>query len=815
MNITHNIASMNSGRMYKKNTGKLSKTLEKLSSGYSINRAGDNAAGLAVSEKMRSQIFGIKQSVQNCADGVSLIQTFEGALGETVSIIHRARDLAAQAANGTYQDDVDREAIQIEYSQLCDEVNHIADTDFNGIIMLNHRRMADKFSFITEDGMKWLTPSKVEFPEESFENTFEKVDGFTDVTMSIDLLPSAKSKLVDDEELMHAFEKLNTASVKAFYDKGIPTFSLEGLSDEDSKLFTIETDGYQAIISTYTKDSGKVDIAQVSCTELPHYASTSAKGEWLSRSVASGSYTVPSADTPGNENYDVSKYVESYVNQTNDKGVTKDERQAYLDWVEATPRAKATLVADDEFNEDTDPLKFIWSIDGQEYENVVGSDGIPTSTSGVTVPVYADGYTGGPQIFIKNLKFNYDDEDMKAGAYFYLGTSHHTGYANGDSNSRAYIGFSSSRCTDIWLENGNVNVTLTYDKATNTWSDNFGGSGTKSDYGLDYSPYSKDSYYYSRNLSNYFEEDGTLPDSFQLTFKTECPTYRYTGSSGSVYVQNSVHDDYHYSSSTVINTGDFKLEELDPENPDIGGVDYMVAEHGATYTYDGRVQADGTVGVWRDSEGNAVDLAEKGVYLPKSLNYSVSPLHDGMTITVSNPTMVGEDYVKADIRLYDDDRSVNAYRKIYDNVTYSENLVLQAGARTKDSIEFTFAYSSNGLGDLEADLDCTAQGLGMDKLSLATQEKANFAIDKLDNALSKVSMIRSSFGAAQNRLEHKIDNLNNTMENLTASESRIRDTDMAKEMMEFTKEQVLSQSAQAMLSQANSLPQGVLSLIGG
>ena len=146
-------------------------------------------------------------------------------------------------------------------------------------------------------------------------------------------------------------------------------------------------------------------------------------------------------------------------------------------------------------------------------------------------------------------------------------------------------------------------------------------------------------------------------------------------------------------------------------------------------------------------------------------------------------------------------------------LTYKDNVTLQVGARTKDSVNFTFKYDSNGLGDLEADLDCSARGLGTDKLSLATQEDANKAIDKIDNALNKVSMVRGTFGAVQNRLEHKIDNLNTTSENLTSAESRIRDTNMAEEMMNFTKNQILSQASQSMLAQANQLPQGVLSLL--
>ncbi|MDD7428653.1 MAG: hypothetical protein PUK49_02610, partial [Oscillospiraceae bacterium] len=143
MVVQHNISAMNANRYYGINNSGLSKSLEKLSSGYQINRAGDNAAGLAVSEKMRSQIGGLTQGVKNAEDGISMIQTYEGALTETDSILQRMKTLADQAANGTYQDDVDREAIQLEFNQLNDELDQIADTDFNGVVMLNGGQMAD------------------------------------------------------------------------------------------------------------------------------------------------------------------------------------------------------------------------------------------------------------------------------------------------------------------------------------------------------------------------------------------------------------------------------------------------------------------------------------------------------------------------------------------------------------------------------------------------------------------------------------------------------------------------------------------------
>ena len=107
----------------------------------------------------------------------------------------------------------------------------------------------------------------------------------------------------------------------------------------------------------------------------------------------------------------------------------------------------------------------------------------------------------------------------------------------------------------------------------------------------------------------------------------------------------------------------------------------------------------------------------------------------------------------------------------------------------------------------------SASTLGVDNLNLRTQAGADNAISVIDTALNTVSSERAKLGAVQNRLEHTINNLGTTSENLTASESRIRDVDMAKEMMEFTKNNILSQAAQAMLAQANQQPQGVLQLL--
>ncbi len=145
MIIQHNIAAINSYRNLGTNQSALSKNLEKLSSGYKINRAGDDAAGLAISESMRSQINGLNQAVNNANDAIGLIQTAEGALTETHAMLQRMTTLATQSANGTYNS-VARSNLEVELGRLKQEIDRIATaTNFNGITLFTAD--SDAFSF--------------------------------------------------------------------------------------------------------------------------------------------------------------------------------------------------------------------------------------------------------------------------------------------------------------------------------------------------------------------------------------------------------------------------------------------------------------------------------------------------------------------------------------------------------------------------------------------------------------------------------------------------------------------------------------------
>ena len=155
MRIQHNIMAMSAYRNYTNNVNAMKKNLEKLSSGYKINRAGDDAAGLAISEKMRAQITGLETAQKNAKDGISLVQTAEGALTEVHDMLNRMVELATQSANGTYETTTDRAQLQKEVDQLLAEIDRIADSsNFNGLQLLDGT-MAGSGATASTAGTTW------------------------------------------------------------------------------------------------------------------------------------------------------------------------------------------------------------------------------------------------------------------------------------------------------------------------------------------------------------------------------------------------------------------------------------------------------------------------------------------------------------------------------------------------------------------------------------------------------------------------------------------------------------------------------------
>ena len=182
MVVQHNMSAMNANRMLSGVSSAQSKSTEKLSSGYRINRAADDAAGLSISEKMRGQIRGLNQASTNAQDGISLIQTAEGALNESHSILQRMRELSVQAANGTETDD-DREAVQNEIEQLQSELTRISDTtEFNTMKLLDGSQSGSKSATSTGaklDGASIATFSATTMTSNSIKTDLSGLAGST------------------------------------------------------------------------------------------------------------------------------------------------------------------------------------------------------------------------------------------------------------------------------------------------------------------------------------------------------------------------------------------------------------------------------------------------------------------------------------------------------------------------------------------------------------------------------------------------------------------------------------------------------------
>lgn len=579
MVVQHNMNALNAYNKLNTNVAGLKKSSEKLSSGYRINRAGDDAAGLAISEKMRSQIRGLTQAKRNSQDGISMIQTFEGATQESHSILQRMKELASESANGTYQNDVDRDAIQLEFNQLNDELDQIADTDFNGVVMLNGGEMAD--------GTRAAN---------------DKFD-YVNATRQAQQVGTAGGYVKAIDSSAYAGTNSETVTFTASVDK-------------DGKVTWEKSDGAKGTVGYVAADTANkaqggftYDGAVVTVDTSKIVAGDTITINFEKKNDAVGTQ-------PGTTGYNVDIGKTGGDKTDGSAGVTSAT-------IALTAGTKVTS------QEIADAFNALNGITIGETFTKDATDGTNMTVNGVTVPADATlaeiGKVGDGKLVVdKDKKISYVD---RAGTAYELATITGAKMANGATNA------------------------------------------------------------------------GTV--------------------------------------TTTVNVGQ------------------------ATYT---------------PANDKAITLVE-----PKS---KVSQSNSNNTATAP--------------------------------LTYTDHMVLQTGARTKDSVDFTFNYSTTGMGDLKANLDVSSRegGLNTKNLSLATAADANTAIDKIDNAINKVSMVRATFGATQNRLEHKIENLTTTNENLTEAESGIRDTDMASEMLSYTKYNVLQQAAQSMLAQANQQPQSILQLLG-
>jgi len=740
MRINNNIMAMNTYRQLGIGTANGAKSMEKLSSGLRINRAGDDAAGLAISEKMRGQIRGLTTASRNAQDSISLIQTAEGALTETHAILQRMRELAVQSANDTNVD-VDRSEIQKEINQLTEEITRIAET--------------------------------TEF------NTQNLLDGTLKSTFQIGANQNQSMKL-----------SINDMSAKA----------LDVLSD----TITIGSKG--SAVKGVDADLG---------FKIEDYSLTATKG-----GAVAAELTATEVDTDG------------YI---------KDMKMSYSRGI--TQGGSGIDFVDNEIEIDKTYSEFNWgSIDAGKANSIV----VEKTTAGLKVSI-----TG-----------NDSDGNSIASVDEYATLNEATG--NYEYNNHG-VSFSISKAEYDTLSDGTDKVTLDLSaKYGGSGTVDVGGAhGTASTYSVTGLSDAADRYPTFSDIT--FDADNLVEGAHSISVVGENMTTGHAGEF-TVVIKNSaggvlVNDKFTFAAGQLGNEFSydnhgvsFTISDLTNATTDgLTGISFTGSTNGGTAIE----KVSNSVNITSGSQALELKITDQdGV--KKTLNVSLAAGEQDIQDVVdainaaatdagftSDIASIVDDNIKL-VSLNTGDNAVievggSAASAIFSDTeaTGSDASVALTLEHKTDStknisagninpsatsVKFTdgdgnkatFALKGyanvNGV-DVAKEFAASNIKREVSGIDVSSHEAASQAVTAINNAIEKVSSERSMLGATQNRLEHTIKNLDTSAENLQAAESRIRDVDMAKEMMEFTKNNILQQAATAMLAQANQAPQGVLQLL--
>lgn len=701
MRIQHNISALNAHRQLGINNTAVGKNLEKLSSGYRINRAGDDAAGLAISEKMRGQIRGLDMASRNSNDGISLIQTAEGALNETHSILQRMRELAVQSTNGTYTDasdnaaNSDRDQLQKEVAALKDEITRIADsTHFNNKKLLNGD-LADAAT-VADAFTAPVAGTEGEAANVASRQVIEiDISGVTTTTAATRI-------------------KINGVELTP----GVAS----GVGDANGEF------GFELALAYNNSADAKL---------TGYTASVDATGEKL----------ILTADTMGAQKDFVSAEVSTDTGIAGGLGAT-NVTTVGVDQGGGTPATKASY----EFKLDLAALKGGESIfvEGHEIEFSITEASDATDANKTIINIEA--MMAEIEANVDGVVPGTDDADKQAAMDIVIGlveTAIGKGAANNGDGGTYTVGKTalSTKGTDNtnvdWKIGTDVTFTLTA-----------GETGSKG------------------NL-----DDVRVANSTQSAF----------------VITEKAGKDIGAGTPEKFATATF---ELDVTKLKVGDT-VKFGDKSLKITAAGEAVGDSQINI--DTFKN--DLGAK----LSGLGIENGKVEFGTGVDASKVTIVADDSGAAASSLIDDLGTFSVTRPAPANADGSF-----------PSSGVTFQIGANGGADQRVTLNVAKQdteALGIDDLTIANDISANAAIDLIDKATASVSATRADLGALQNRLEHTVANLGTTSENLTAAESRIRDVDMASEMMQMTKNNILTQAAQSMLAQANTQPQGVLQLL--
>ena len=702
MVVQHNLRAMNSNRMLGLTASIQSKATERLSSGYKINRAADDAAGLSISEKMRGQIRGLSQASLNAQDGISLIQTAEGALNESHSILQRMRELSVKAANGIYTDE-DRTAVNDEINQLQEELTRISETtEFNTMKLLDGSK-ATEATGVSQDGniTTGSAVAKLAAAEVTVTATGTSVAATDFVKETIN---------IDGAEIEVDWSQLSES------DKAVLNRDWSGAATKAEAKAAAQL--IQDTINKAIKDSGH-SVADITVTAQDNGAGATTF-KFKSGSEGVDSKVALSASAAGVLNKIT----------TDTTGVTDNDNDGIADEFTATGTTKyagediAVLPEEDSL--------FANGVNGVDASGATTTAGAATS---------------------KKETLNIDGVDISF-----------------------TIDFDTNLAKDL--------TAVADTTGAGTWNTYADSVEAKINAAID--EYNTNSNSSIRHIDIIAQEaDGTNAAKFAITGAAVKGTNTLTGNATGVLSSlgfTSVYDNGIAEPEKMMM--EINGESLVVEVADIAKDDDMANVANTLQTSINDAIAKYNVG--RDEEEQFKDVV-------------VSVTDDGRLSVNSESGAVSF----KDLEFQETAKNLGLVETKVTGKEAGGGISLQIGANEGQMMTF-------GLGDMSAE----ALGVGKGTLDLSTQDTAKTAMTTIDEAIKKVSQTRGTMGAIQNRLEHTIANLDNVVENTTAAESQIRDTDMASEMVKFSNSNILAQAGQAMLAQANQANQGVLSLLG-
>ncbi|MDI9369353.1 MAG: flagellin [Synergistota bacterium] len=699
MRIFNNISALFAKNALGVSESDLQKSIRRLSSGLRINSAADDAAGLAISNKMRAQVTGLDQAGRNAQGGISMIQTAEGGLNESHAILQRMRELSVQAANDTLTSS-DRQHIQREIDQLTDELNRIATTT-----QFNKKRLLDGSSSVlwstSSTGTQVVVRGGLRTTDEFGQKAVQ--DGNYDIhisTMNPGQAQTLKSHVMP---IWEDGQELSLRDIPGFYDNGRFIF-------EDPAVIELKQgDGRSAHVLLYGNDT----IQEV-CRKF-------------NGAVA---FDLGQAS---NANGDTDKFA---VISSGVQGTAESIRL----------ESRTTL-----------PVRRIDQelVNGVPEGRTSGSIPFAAITKGsenVEIHIYDRGAPDSIQIFTR--------EGFHVAGVYPPEVPIDFTPANGFLPGAHYQG--PGPLVNPPYTNTPPYNQVTWEGATIAYSgsDNPGGG----------------------NWNEWFTVD-VAPEHL-LVFVTGSGAFDITATWDLIA---PVHDDYTLTAPIILRSsipgeaGKISLSGDDNLLKALGFSTVQEAEEpvrrvAVRDSHSGRTIASGVTMTGNLLSG--VVHPEVDVVLEPAAGFTASWNDAGKTFALD-----------------DRDRVITVH--LADNSS-----VLQTGANEGEDVGIIFG-------------DMSARGLGLipPPPSVVDRELAGRTLTRVDNAMDRVSRARARLGAYQNRLEHTVANLAVASSNLTASESRIRDLDMAREMMNFTRLSILMQSGTSMLAQANQLPQNVLELL--